>query len=122
MDQNQRIAQNQKGFFLEETKSKKCFWEEKLRREVFKKGLNDLLQTKQGSCWKQKQQNFWSVTAPTPLGKISSLRFQLILKQVWVLRPKKILSLPSCFILGVIAPLNSEKLDGFLSGPPLRLF
>ena len=25
MDQNQRIAQNQKGFFLEETKSKKCF-------------------------------------------------------------------------------------------------
>ena len=28
---------------------------------------------------------------------------------------------PSCFILGVIAPLNSEKLDGFLSGPPFRL-
>ena len=80
MDQNQRIAQNQKGFFLEETKSKKCFWEEKLRREVFKKGLNDLLQTKQGFCGKQKQQNFWSVTAPTPLGKISSPRFQLILK------------------------------------------
>ena len=67
-----------------------------------------------------KNKIFLSVTAPTPLGKISSPRFQLILKQVWVLCPKKILALPSCFILGVITPLNSEKLNGFLSGPPLR--
>ena len=79
-------------------------------------------QTKQGSFRKQKSQNFWSVTAPTPLGKVSSPRFQLILKQVWVLCLKKILALPSCFILGVITPLNSEKLNGFLSGPPLKLF
>ena len=79
-------------------------------------------QTKQGFFLKTKSQKFWSVTAPTPLGKISSPRFQLILKQVWVLCPKKILALPSCFILGVIAPLNFEKLDGFLPGPPLRLF
>ena len=71
---------------------------------------------------KQKPQKFWSVTAPTPLGKISSPRFQLVHKQVWVLCPKEILSLPSSFILGVIAPLNFEKLDGFLSGPPLKLF
>ena len=34
---------------------------------------------------------------------------------------KKILSFPSGFTLGVIAPLNSEKLDGFLSGPSFRL-
>ena len=32
-----------KVFFLEETKSKKRFLEGKLRREVFKKDLNDLL-------------------------------------------------------------------------------
>ena len=65
MDQNQTKAQNQKGFFLEEDKSKKRFSEGKLIRGFFKKGLNDLLQTKQGSFWKQKQQIFWSVT-PNP--------------------------------------------------------
>ena len=70
-------------------------------------------QTKQGFFLKTKSQIFWSVTAPTPLGKISSPRFQLILKQVWVLYFKKILTLPSCFVLGVIAPLNSEKRNGF---------
>ena len=79
----------------------------------FQKPTKFLLKTKR---------KFWSVTTPTPLGKISSPRFQLILKQVWVLCPKKILALPSCFILSVITPLNSEKLNGFLSGPPLRLF
>ena len=69
----------------------------------------------------KNHKKIWSVTAPTPLGKISSPRFQLILKQVWMLCPKKILSFPSGFTLGVIAPLNLEKLDGFLSGPPFRL-
>jgi len=28
---------------------------------------------------------------------------------------------PGCFTVGVIAPLDFEKLDGFLSGPPFRL-
>ena len=115
-------AQKQKIFFLKETKSKKILLRGQLSKRVFKKGLNDLLQSKQGSSENKNHKKNWSVTIPTPLGKISSPRFQLILKQVWVLYPKKILALPSCFILGVITPLNSEKLNGFLSGPPFRLF
>ena len=41
---------------------------------------------------------------------------------MWVLCPKKILSFPCCFILGVIAPLNLEKFSCFLTGPPFKLF
>ena len=95
-----KSPKTKKVFILKETKSKKRIFAEN----------------------KTTKKKNWSVTAPTPLGKISSPRFQLILKQVWVLCPKKFLALPSCFILGVITPLNSEKLNGFPSGPPLRLF
>ena len=94
---------------------KKIFWEGEFFRRKF--SITSLKSNKS----LKKPNKILGVTTPTPLGKISSPRFQLILKQVWVLCPKKILALPSCFVLGVIARLNSEKLNGFLSGPPFRL-
>ena len=49
MDQNQIKAKTKKVFFLEETKSKKRFLRGQTQKRGFRKGLNDLLQTKQGS-------------------------------------------------------------------------
>jgi hypothetical protein len=53
----------------------------------------------------------WVVTDLPPLKESRPEIPKLRLKEVRELAPKIILSLPSCFICGVIAPLNLEKLD-----------
>jgi hypothetical protein len=53
----------------------------------------------------------WVVTDLPPLKESRPKIPKLRLKEVRELAPKIILSLPSCFILGVIAPLDLEKLD-----------
>jgi hypothetical protein len=53
----------------------------------------------------------WVVTDLPPLKESRPEIPKLRLKEVRELAPKIILSLPSCFILGVIAPLNLEKFD-----------
>ena len=62
------------------------------------------------------------VTTHTPLGKISSSRFLLILKQIWMLCLEEISPFPCSFILRVVAPLNPEIFCRYLAGPPFRLF
>src|SRR5215216_1676986 len=56
---------------------------------------------------------FWDVTNLPPLNKISSrdLQRKLGTKEIWELCPNVIFSLPSSFLLGMVAPLNLEKLD-----------
>jgi hypothetical protein len=48
---------------------------------------------------------------PSPLKESRPEIPKLRLKEIRELAPKIILSLPSCFIFRVIAPLNLEKLD-----------
>ena len=91
-------------------------WKVFLKKKNFKQPL-----LKNHKVFDKNQIKILECHNPTPLGKISSPRFQLILKQVWMLSPKKILAFPSCFTVGVIALLNSEEFDGLLSGPPFRL-
>ena len=56
---------------------------------------------------------FWDVTNLPSLNKILSrdLQRKLGTKAIWELCPNVILSLPSGFLLGMVAPLNLEKLD-----------
>ena len=56
---------------------------------------------------------FWDVTNLPPLNKISSqdLQRKLGTKEIWELCPNVIFALPSGFLLGMVAPLNLEKLD-----------
>ena len=56
---------------------------------------------------------FWDVTNLPPLNKISSrdLQRKLGTKEIWELCPNVIFALPSSFLLGMVAPLNLEKLD-----------
>ena len=55
-----------KVFFLEETKSKKRFLEEKLRWEVFKKGLNDLLSNQARVLSGKKDHKIFGVSQHLP--------------------------------------------------------
>ena len=56
---------------------------------------------------------FWDVTNLPPLNKISSrdLQRELGTKEIWELCPNVIFAFPSGFLLGMVAPLNLEKLD-----------
>ena len=78
-------------------------------------------QTKQGSFEKNKPPKILECHSTYPLRK-NLVPEILADPQIGVgALSAKILSFPSCFIFAMIAPLNSEKLDGFLSGPPFRL-
>jgi hypothetical protein len=54
----------------------------------------------------------WDVTNPSPLQKISSRDLRKLgTKEIWVLSPHKVFSLPSGFFFGVVTPLDLQKLD-----------